>query len=98
MKEYNLAVKIREILNNDKNQGVAEVPIKVFIDVWFRGGNNLTDLTFTKKLMGFAELYGFGYVSILGPGNRAQAIRFWEKEKQELLGEENEAIEEEEQK
>ncbi len=85
MNEYNIAATIRRTIKSNHNSW-AEIVIQTFPNLWFRG-KKFTDSDFTKKLMQFAKIYEFGYVTILNNHGVGVAIRFWEKEKPILVEE-----------
>ncbi len=80
MNDKDVAKKIREAIKGNKSN-VLEIVIQTFADMWFQG-KRFTDKDFTKKLMGFARTYDFGYVLILNQHKIAVAIRIWEKGRQ----------------
>lgn len=74
MEEKDLAKKIKSNINED-------VPLEVFVNLWFRG-KKFSDDQMTSKLLKFADKYNLDYLIVLGKPSR---VRFWELKNIELL-------------
>lgn len=87
MNDDEIALRIKQGIS--ANNGLVEIPIQEFGQVWFKG-KKVKDKDFTKKMLDFTEKYELKYITILTPKLKPIAIRFWQTE---LLEEKNECIE-----
>ena len=79
--EEKLAKQIRRLIESEDGDSV-EIDVGIFVKMW---GKDVME-----KLLRFTKENWFGYVSIIQPGGRILAVRFWKIKGKELLKEKNE--------
>jgi hypothetical protein len=79
--EKELAKQIRQLIES-RGDGSVEIAAATFVKIWGK--------PVMENLLRFSKENGFGYVSIIQPGNRFVSVRFWKIKGKYLLEEPDE--------